>query len=200
MMLTKIIKNSVAVLLIFVFSIVLKYENAQAIKIVAVVNEGVVTDFDVNEFERVLCKFDKRFKCGSQDSRQMAMYSLIESTLKLEHFKQIDFGADKDNIMKGFEDYKKNVLKNLKIPSKNVPKSFLDYLYAEYIWGIVVPSQIKQSEITEQVLDDFAKIYNIKEKDYNKLKAMYIQYKSMEISQKTLAEMKKFYLVDIKGL
>lgn len=170
------------------------------VKIVAIVNESAITDYDVNEFEKILCVFDKRFKCGSPESKQMSLLGLVESTLKLEHFKQIDFGSEKNNIIKSFEEYKKQVLSNIKKKESNVSRSFIDYLYSEYIWNIMVSSQVRKENITKKEIEDFAEKYQINVKNKEDLKNMYIQYKMNEISQQTLAELKKFYLVDVKGL
>jgi len=173
---------------------------SHSVKIVAVVNDGVITDYDVEEFEKILCVFDKRFRCGTNESKQMSLLGLIESTLKLEHFKQFDFGADKNGIMKGFEEYKDQILKNIKKSEKNVAKSFIDYLYSEYIWNMMISSQVRQEKIKPENLKEFAEKYNIKNVEPMQLQNMYMQYRMNEVSQQTMTELKKFYLIDIKGL
>ena len=186
-------------LLLFIF--VFQTEFAYAVKIVAVVNDDVVTDVDVNDFESSLCKLDKRFKCGSQNSRQMALISLVESVLKMEHFKQMQIINDKQ-LNSGYSEYRNSVLKSLNIPAGNISKSFEDYLHTEYLWNVMTASQAQQTDITDDDVEKFiSKQGNIvKNKSKDQIKQLILQEKVNDISQSTMSELKKFYLVDIKGL
>ena len=174
-------------------------KTAYTTKIVAIVNDDVITDTDVDDFEKSVCKLDKRFKCGTQNSRQMALISLVESVLKKEHFKQIQILNDKQ-INSGYSAYKKDVLKNINIPITDLSQSFEDYLHVEYIWNVMIASQAQQQTITEKDIENFISQNKITNKNKEQVKQLILQEKANNISQTTMAELKKFYLIDIKGL
>ena len=174
-------------------------KTAYATKIVAIVNDDVITDTDVDDFEKSVCKLDKRFKCGTQNSRQMALISLVESVLKKEHFKQIQILNDKQ-INSGYSAYRKDVLKNINIPITDLSQSFEDYLHVEYIWNVMIASQAQQQTITEKDIENFISQNKITNKNKEQIKQLILQEKANNISQTTMAELKKFYLIDIKGL
>ncbi len=167
-------------------------------KIVAFVNNDVITDVDVNEFEKNLCKIETRFKCGSRESKYISLHSLVESTLKLEHFKQIADITENKTINKNFSSYKEQVLKKMKTSKKDISVTFENYLYAEYLWGIMVSSQAHNEKISESELNDFMK--NKKISDAKIAKEMLLNDKINNISQKTMNEIKQFYYVEIKEL
>lgn len=174
-------------------------KTAYTTKIVAIVNDDVITDTDVDDFEKSVCKLDKRFKCGTQNSRQMALISLVESVLKKEHFKQIQILNDKQ-INSGYSAYRKDVLKNINIPITDLSQSFEDYLHVEYIWNVMIASQAQQQTITEKDIENFISQNKITNKNKEQVKQLILQEKANNISQTTMAELKKFYLIDIKGL
>ena len=174
-------------------------KTAYTTKIVAIVNDDVITDTDVDDFEKSVCKLDKRFKCGTQNSRQMALISLVESVLKKEHFKQIQILNDKQ-INSGYSAYRKDVLKNINIPVANLSQSFEDYLHVEYIWNVMIASQTQQQAVTEKDIENFISQNKITNKNKEQIKQLILQEKANNISQTTMAELKKFYLIDIKGL
>ena len=184
---------------IFILFSLLPIRYAYAVKIVAIVNDDVITDVDVDDFEKILCKLDKRFKCGSQNSRQLALISLAESTLKLEHFRQIKI-IDDEQINGGFKEYRNNVLREMKIRQNNIPEAFEMYLKAEYIWGIMISSQVRNEKITDNDIKQFMKNKKLSNVGAEKVRQMILQEKMENLSQQTMAELKKFYLIDIKGL
>lgn len=187
------------VVCIFILFSLLPIRYAYAVKIVAIVNDDVITDVDVDDFEKILCKLDKRFKCGSQNSRQLALISLAESTLKLEHFRQIKI-IDDEQINGGFKEYRNNVLREMKIRQNNIPEAFEMYLKAEYIWGIMISSQVRNEKITDNDIKQFMKNKKLSNVGAEKVRQMILQEKMENLSQQTMAELKKFYLIDIKGL
>ena len=187
------------VVCIFILFSLLPIRYAYAVKIVAIVNDDVITDVDVDDFEKILCKLDKRFKCGSQNSRQLALISLAESTLKLEHFRQIKI-IDDEQINGGFKEYRNNVLREMKIRQNNIPEAFEMYLKAEYIWGIMISSQVRNEKITDNDIKQFMKNKRLSNVGAEKVRQMILQEKMENLSQQTIAELKKFYLIDIKSL
>ena len=193
------LKKYYIILLMIITIASIPTKTAYTTKIVAIVNDDVITDTDVEDFEKAVCKLDKRFKCGTQNSRQMALISLVESVLKKEHFKQIQILNDKQ-INSGYGAYRKDVLKNINIPVANLSQSFEDYLHVEYIWNIMVASQAQQQAITEKDIENFISQNKITNKNREQVKQLILQEKANNISQTTMAELKKFYLIDIKGL
>lgn len=193
------LKKYYIILLMIITIVSVSPKTAYATKIVAIVNDDVITDTDVDDFEKSVCKLDKRFKCGTQNSRQMALISLVESVLKKEHFKQIQILNDKQ-INSGYSAYRKDVLKNINIPITDLSQSFEDYLHVEYIWNVMIASQAQQQTITEKDIENFISQNKITNKNKEQIKQLILQEKANNISQTTMAELKKFYLIDIKGL
>ena len=193
------LKKYYIILLMIITIVSVSPKTAYATKIVAIVNDDVITDTDVDDFEKSVCKLDKRFKCGTQNSRQMALISLVESVLKKEHFKQIQILNDKQ-INSGYSAYKKDVLKNINIPITDLSQSFEDYLHVEYIWNVMIASKAQQQTITEKDIENFISQNKITNKNKEQVKQLILQEKANNISQTTMAELKKFYLIDIKGL
>ncbi len=188
--------------LLFYFVILfscLTVNRANAIKIVAIVNDDIVTDVDVYDFERILCKLDKRFTCGSQDSLQVALMTLIDSILRLEHFKQMKILEDK-NIRIGFNEYKNGVIKNIHNSNARTSKIFEDYLLSEYIWNIMMSSQAQTIRIQDNEIEEYKKHNNLLNKRNEEIKSLIFREKMNNIAQSTMSEIKKFYLVEIKGL
>ena len=172
---------------------------ACAVKIVATINDDIITDVDVDEFEQILCKIDKRFSCGSQNSRQIALMTLAESLLKIEHFKQMNLFSDKQ-INRGFNEYKNGVIKNLKLSKTKLSKTFEDYLHAEYLWNILISSQIQGIVIKDEDVKDYIKQHNINKMTNEQVKQLILQEKINNLSQNTMSDLRKFYLVEIRGL
>ena len=90
--------------------------EAKAVKIVAIVNNDVITDYDIEELSKSLCKIDKRFKCGSQEAQQVALFTYVETILKQEHIKSI--GVDLKQFNEGYKDYKQKTLSALRFVKK----------------------------------------------------------------------------------
>ena len=193
------LKKYYIILLMIITIVSVSPKTAYTTKIAAIVNDDVITDVDVDDFEKAVCKLDKRFKCGTQNSRQMALISLVESVLKKEHFKQIQILNDKQ-INSGYSAYRKDVLKNINIPVANLSQSFEDYLHVEYIWNVMIASQAQQQTITGKDVENFISQNKITNKNKEQVKQLILQEKANNISQTTMAELKKFYLIDIKGL
>ena len=192
------LKRIFAFLTLFVLSSNILIKETQAIKIVATVNEASITDYDVDIFADILCSIDKNIKCKTNESWQMALMTLIEANLKFEHIKQTGF--DLKQIEDDFQDYKKKILKTLKTNS-NVDKDVLEwYLKSEYIWGMILSSQVRQEAIKESEIEEFIKKNKIDTKSNSKedIKNMLFNKKMALKSRSMMDEMKKYYLVEIK--
>ena len=187
------------VYIIFVAIMHLSTQVCNAAKIIAIINNSVITDVDIEDFEKIFCKLEKRFKCGSAESYNFSTIVLTENTLKLEHFKQSGIFNDK-SIDDGFNNYKKNVLKNTKLRSIKLPKLFNDYLKTEYLWNIVISSQIKIEDITDDDIGRFLKERNIKNKSKDEVRQLLLIEKMNNVSQNIFSELKKVYFVDFKNL
>ena len=189
--------------LVFVFCIIIAFfylssaKKAYSAKIVAVVNESVITDVDVENFANALCKIEKKLKCNSPETMQVAMYYLIEAKLKLEHFQQT--GVDFNMIKKDFAKHKEDIVKTTNIKEQN-NEQFDEYLLAEYIWNIAISSQIKPESIKTIDVENFAKSKKIalNKDNFAKVKQQLYQQKYIETATRTLEDIKKLYLVDIK--
>ena len=173
-------------------------KKAFGAKIAAIVNESVITDIDIENFASSLCKAEKKLKCGSAETTQVAMYYLIEAKLKLEHFKQT--GVDFNTIKKDFAKYKKDIVKSANIKEQD-NEQFNDYLLAEYIWNMAISSQIKPDTIKTIDVENFAKNKKIKlnKENFNQIKQQLYQQRYTEAASHTLDNIKKLYLVDIKA-
>ena len=192
------LKRIFAFLTLFVLSSNILIKETQAIKIVATVNEASITDYDVDIFADILCSIDKNIKCKTNESWQMALMTLIEANLKFEHIKQTGF--DLKQIENDFQDYKKKILKTLKTNS-NVDKDVLEwYLKSEYIWGMILSSQVRQEAIKESEIEEFIKKNKIDTQSNSKedIKNMLFNKKMALKSRSMMDEMKKYYLVEIK--
>ena len=192
------LKRIFAFLTLFVLSSNILIKETQAIKIVATVNEASITDYDVDIFADILCSIDKNIKCKTNESWQMALMTLIEANLKFEHIKQTGF--DLKQIEDDFQDYKKKILKTLKTNS-NVDKDVLEwYLKSEYIWGMILSSQVRQEAIKESEIEEFIKKNKIDTQSNSKedIKNMLFNKKMALKSRSMMDEMKKYYLVEIK--
>lgn len=187
------------VYIIFAVILHLSARVCNAAKIIAIINNSVITDIDIEDFEKNFCKLEKRFKCGSVESYNFSTIVLIENTLKLEHFKQSGIFDDK-SMNDGFNNYKKNVLKNTKLRSMKLSKLFNDYLKTEYLWNIVISSQIKIEDITDNDINNFLKEKNIRNKSKDEARQLLLIEKMNNISQNIFSELKKIYFVDFKSL
>ena len=195
----RIMFRAISVILLFCCVTTLEVRSALAVKIVAVVNNDVITDVDVDDFEKVLCKLDKRFECGSQGSRQVAMITFAESLLKLEHFRQIKIINDKQ-LLAEFKNYKKSVLNSLKLTEGMVPYVFEEYLLAEYLWSVMLSIRTADKAITDKDIANFRSLYpNITGTDEH-IRQKILQNRMTDASQSMISELKTLYLVDIKGL
>ena len=187
-----------SLILSFVF---LKVSNAKEIKILATVNSIAITDYDVEEFGKIMCFLSKKpFKdCQSQETMQMALMSVIETTLKDVHMQKMNI-KDEAIDKKHFNEYKKSILEDRKI-SKEIDKDFFNkYFKTEYLWQMIIMSQAQTTKITDDELKSFAKMQNqtLTDKNKDRFYSMIIQQRANQINLDYMDRLKKFYLVDIK--
>ena len=174
-------------------------KNAKAVRIVATVENRVITDYDVEEFIPIICFFENQSgKCNKDEKFSIALMTLIETNLKQVHMSKIKLP---ENILdeKSFESYKKAIFAKKDITKLN--KDLLnDYLKSNYIWQIIINSQIRDMKISYEEKNTYAQENNIKLNKNNeaKIEEIILQRRSMELSQALIEKMKKFYLIDIK--
>ena len=189
--------TSIAVLFLFIY--LSFFYNAYAIRIVAIVGDNVITDYDVEKLGKMLCKIDKRLKCNSMENTQMSMITLAETYLKMEHYKQSKI--DLSNFLNDYNKYKDSLISNLKLNKNDISEQFNDYLFAEFIWNVMISSQLKDRKITDKEIKDYANEKKIKINNSNKIliKNEIMQNEYNKQSAKMIKELKKIYFVDIKG-
>ena len=79
--------------------------DANAVKIVAVVHESAITDYDVHQFSKIICNMEKMDYCNYDQVFPVALSSLVEENLKSEHLKKMEI--KEENIVKEYEEYKR---------------------------------------------------------------------------------------------
>ena len=124
--------------------------------------------------------------------------TLIEENLKSEHIKRLELPPDaiSENELKK---YKQQILGNMKL--NKIDEEMLEwYIKTEFIWQMIIGSQLRETKISHAEIDNYAKSNKIKlnEKNEKMIENILIQQKATEISQSLMEKMKKFYLIDIR--
>ena len=112
------------IIVVFLFCCTFSFQQAFAIRIVAVVGDRAITDYDIENLGKMLCKIDKRVKCGSIENTQMSMMTMVETYLKLEHYNQSKI--DLSNFVIDFEKNKEKIVGSFKIKKSEFPDQFND--------------------------------------------------------------------------
>lgn len=183
------------IVLVFTF-ISYNTEKSNAVKIIAVVGESVITDIDAEDFTEILCLMQNTKQCNKQAVFPMSVMTLVEANIKAEHMSKL--GIKDGEFKKSYTEYKKNVLKQVKLNNKINKEQFEWYLFTEYKWNAIVSSMLRDTKITDDEVKSFQnKNKNLKlskEQAYNVL----FNKKMEEKSRSLVNEAKKYYLVDIK--
>lgn len=189
---------------IFCLSCIVCFTNikyAQAIKIVATIDTVVITDYDIEEFIPILCFFENKTnkQCIKEQEMPLALMTLVETTLKEVHIKRLqipDNAIDKKN----FDNYINDFLKKIKDKKNINQEKLIWYLKNEYIWHMIINSQLQEIKITDEEKEDYALENNIQITKNNdqQITSILLQKRANEISQSLMEKMKKFYIVDIK--
>ena len=197
-MMSIIKKINILVLIFCFFSFfnIINYKKANAIKIVAVVNEAIITDIDVDEFSNILCLLQNIKKCDKQQIMPMSLMTLVDANIKSEHMKRL--GINNDEFKKGYEEYKQHITKAIKL-TNNVNKEQFDwFIFTEYKWNAIVSSMMKDVKIDDNEVKKFKeKNKNINLTDEQIKNAIYNK-KMEDKSRNLVSEAKKYYLIDIK--
>ncbi len=199
----KIITKSI-VIKIFCLSFVICLTNikmAQAIKIVATIDTTALTDYDVDKFIPILCFFENKTvkQCIKDQEMPLALMTLVETTLKEVHIKRLQIPENAID-KKSFNNYLDSFLNKIK-NNKNIDKDQLIwYLKNEYIWHMIINSQLQEIKITDEEKKDYASENNISitKENEQQIISILLQKRANEISQSLMEKMKKFYIVDIK--
>ena len=177
--------------------------TAQAVKILATINSAIVTDYDVAEFSKILCLLENKNKsankaCNQQEMFSLALMTLIEENLKSEHIKRLELPPDAISA-NDFEKYKQQVIGGIKL--NKIDRNMLDwYIKTEFIWQMIIGSQLREMKISNEDIKNYANSNKIKldRKNEKMIENILIQQKAGEISHTLMEKMKKFYLIDIR--
>ena len=177
--------------------------TAQAVKILATVNSAIITDYDMEEFSKILCLLESKNKstnkaCNQQEMFSLSLMTLIEENLKSEHIKRLELPPDAISA-NDFEKYKQQVIGGIKL--NKIDRNMLDwYIKTEFIWQMIIGSQLREMKISNEEIENYAKSNKIKldRKNEKMIENILIQQKANEISHTLMEKMKKFYLIDIR--
>ena len=177
--------------------------TAQAVKILATINSAIVTDYDVAEFSKILCLLENKNKsankaCNQQEMFSLALMTLIEENLKSEHIKRLELPPDAISA-NDFEKYKQQIIDGIKL--NKIDKDMLDwYIKTEFIWQMIIGSQLREMKISNEDIKNYANSNKIKldGKNEKMIENILMQQKANEISHTLMEKMKKFYLIDIR--
>ena len=177
--------------------------TAQAVKILATINSAIVTDYDVAEFSKILCLLENKNKsankaCNQQEMFSLALMTLIEENLKSEHIKRLELPPDAISA-NDFEKYKQQVIGGIKL--NKIDRNMLDwYIKTEFIWQMIIGSQLREMKISNEDIKNYANSNKIKldGKNEKMIENILMQQKANEISHTLMEKMKKFYLIDIR--
>ena len=177
--------------------------TAQAVKILATINSAIVTDYDVAEFSKILCLLENKNKsankaCNQQEMFSLALMTLIEENLKSEHIKRLELPPDAISA-NDFEKYKQQIIDGIKL--NKIDRNMLDwYIKTEFIWQMIIGSQLREMKISNEDIKNYANSNKIKldRKNEKMIENILIQQKAGEISHTLMEKMKKFYLIDIR--
>ena len=172
-------------------------KDADAVKIVAIVHESAITDYDVHQFSKIICNMERMDYCNYDQIFPMALSSLVEENLKSEHMKKMEI--KEENIVKEYEEYKRNI-PNLNAMKLGVDEDLFEwYMRTEFMWSSIVAMQVNAS-ITQNEIAQYAEKHNIKNTKENQkeIRAGIYQEKFPKKDRALVDEIRKFYLVDIK--
>ena len=171
--------------------------DADAVKIVAVVHESAITDYDVHQFSKIICNMERMDYCNYDQIFPVALSSLVEENLKSEHLKKMEI--KEENIVKEYEEYKRNI-PNLNAMKLGVDEDLFEwYMHTEFMWSSIVAMQVNAS-ITQNEIAQYAEKHNIKNTKENQkdIRMGIYQEKFPKKDRALVDEIRKFYLVDIK--
>ena len=177
--------------------------TAQAVKILATINSAIITDYDTEEFSKILCLLENKNKsankaCNQQEMFSLALMTLIEENLKSEHIKRLELPPDAISA-NDFEKYKQQVIGGIKL--NHIDVDMLNwYIKTEFIWQMIIGSQLREMKISNEEIENYANSNKIKldRKNEKMIENILIQQKANEISHTLMEKMKKFYLIDIR--
>ena len=200
-----ILKNVILSLQCIIVALLLTSHShtAQAVKILATINSAIVTDYDVAEFSKILCLLENKNKsankaCNQQEMFSLALMTLIEENLKSEHIKRLELPPDAISA-NDFEKYKQQIIDGIKL--NKIDKDMLDwYIKTEFIWQMIIGSQLREMKISNEDIKNYANSNKIKldGKNEKMIENILMQQKANEISHTLMEKMKKFYLIDIR--
>lgn len=198
-----ILRKRILQCIIVALSLTSHSHTAQAVKILATINSAIVTDYDVAEFSKILCLLENKNKsankaCNQQEMFSLSLMTLIEENLKSEHIKRLELPPDAISA-NDFEKYKQQVIGGIKL--NKIDRNMLDwYIKTEFIWQMIIGSQLREMKISNEDIKNYANSNKIKldRKNEKMIENILMQQKAGEISHTLMEKMKKFYLIDIR--
>ena len=198
-----ILRKRILQCIIVAFLLTSRNYTAQAVKILATINSAIVTDYDVAEFSKILCLLENKNKsankaCNQQEMFSLALMTLIEENLKSEHIKRLELPPDAISA-NDFEKYKQQIIDGIKL--NKIDRNMLDwYIKTEFIWQMIIGSQLREMKISNEDIKNYANSNNIRldRKNEKMIENILMQQKAGEISHTLMEKMKKFYLIDIR--
>jgi hypothetical protein len=146
----------------------LKAFAADEIKILAKVNQNVITNYDVeNRMQFLEITTPEMKKATSDEKKYYAMQSLIQDELRLEYAKRVNFKLDKEQKIRYrkiiSDELKKKKIKNIAF----VMEKNSNFIESEALWRAVIELIIRPKiQISQEMVDEVAK----KEKKLSKEK------------------------------
>ena len=186
-------------ILLVVFALTFTSYNAKksnAIKIIAVVGESVITDLDAEDFSQILCIMQNMKKCDTKSIFPMSVMTLVDANIKAEHMTKL--GISNNDFLKGYGEYKHNILKQIKLNNNINKEQFEWFLFNEYKWNAIVASMMRDTKITNDEIRGFMEKNKDLKLSKEQVHNILFNKKLEEKSRSLVNEAKKYYLVDIK--
>ena len=166
------------------------------IKILAKVNQNVITNYDIGNRIEFLEITTPEIKKATQDEKKYyAMQSLIQDELRFEYAKRVNFKLDKEQKTRyrkviSDELQKKNIKNIAFVMEKNS-----NFIESEALWRGIVESTIRPKiQVSQEMVDDVAKKEKKLSKD--KIANMIIEQQIQGQSAQILESIRKISIIE----
>ncbi len=162
-------KTAIFILSMIIFLLSARIFSQESVdKILAIVNDEIITQYDYNKALESLTKFLSRtyhgeaFKKALEKAKKTLLDSMIQEKLLLSKAKELDINADQDIDL-----YIENIKKENKIDSDEKLKEALKKEGLNYNeWKNKLKKQIIQQKLIQKVLGDKIKVENLEMTEY----------------------------------
>ena len=166
------------------------------IKILAKVNQNVITNYDIgNRIEFLEITTPEMKKATQDEKKYYAMQSLIQDELRFEYAKRVNFKLDKEQKTRyrkviSDELQKKNIKNIAFVMEKNS-----NFIESEALWRGIVESTIRPKiQVSQEMVDDVAKKEKKLSKD--KIANMIIEQQIQGQSAQILESIRKISIIE----